>query len=336
MRDTMPTPHPVQVLNDYSRRFPGAWAQFAAFREMRGRELPDWPDWCWMPVAGAYAVVSQGGDIPPELVPDVGVLHALASWRLSKGIYRFDPELYEAIASTPLEREIPADVLLRLPEWCVYVEAREPDRPELRGFWACLEADANDGSRELCLVWDLETRPLCLPVHLVPGGTVAECLTDTVEASLVHAPPTSAETLDQARQDAAATAPFVARLINLVLYLCADAPDLDREPVRAQPTKTKQGRRWFPADKPQVFEVGTRTARWLREARAKAEASDPGTGAHVAPHVRRAHWHGFWTGPRDKPEARRFSVRWLPQIPVGFSVEDLDRLVPVVKRVEKG
>jgi hypothetical protein len=99
-----------------------------------------------------------------------GVMQALTAWRLSQSIYRFEPSIYEEVASTPLDSELPADLLLRLPEWCVYIEAREPNVPDLHGFWATLESDANDGSRELRLVLDTDARPMPLPVHLLSGG----------------------------------------------------------------------------------------------------------------------------------------------------------------------
>jgi hypothetical protein len=340
MGDTMTTPRPVEVLNTYSKRYPDAWAQMEWFRAAKGSDLGDWPDWCWVPVAGAYAVVSRGGDIDHALVPDVAVIHALAAWRLSQGIYRFDPEIYEEVASTPLARELPSDLLLRLPEWCVYVEAREPDQPALRGLWACLESDVNDGSRELRMVMDFDgSDPLCLPLHIVPNATLEQCLEDTMEHTAIqaiqhgHAPPSEQVVVDY-RETGRQMRSQVARLANLVLYLCADAPDLDRQPMRAEPRKTKRGPRWFPAERPSQIEVGARTARWLREARARVQALPPGEErGPVTPHIRRAHWHGFWSGQLSKPDERRFSLRWLPQIPVGFSMDDLDELVAVVKRV---
>lgn len=36
------------------------------------------------------------------------------------------------------------------------------------------------------------------------------------------------------------------------------------------------------------------------------------------PHVRRAHWHGFWSGPRKSEKQRTFSVQWLPPIAVAM------------------
>ncbi|MDR1660399.1 MAG: hypothetical protein LBR94_08720, partial [Desulfovibrio sp.] len=49
-----------------------------------------------------------------------------------------------------------------------------------------------------------------------------------------------------------------------------------------------------------------------------------GESAPRRAHIRRAHWHGYWTGPRkprpDIPEERqwrRFSYRWLHPMLVG-------------------
>ena len=34
------------------------------------------------------------------------------------------------------------------------------------------------------------------------------------------------------------------------------------------------------------------------------------------PHWRRAHWHSYWTGPRDGERIAR--LKWIPPIPVGL------------------
>jgi hypothetical protein len=46
----------IKVGHDY----PDAWAQAESFRSGRGPGF-DWPDWCYLPLAGSYAVVSNGG-----------------------------------------------------------------------------------------------------------------------------------------------------------------------------------------------------------------------------------------------------------------------------------
>ena len=49
-------------------------------------------------------------------------------------------------------------------------------------------------------------------------------------------------------------------------------------------------------------------------------------GTRPRAHIRRAHWHRFWTGPRDGERTPR--VKWLPPIPV--NVDDLDAMPAVV------
>ena len=48
------------------------------------------------------------------------------------------------------------------------------------------------------------------------------------------------------------------------------------------------------------------------------------------PHVRRAHWHGFWSGPRES-DARKLSLKWLP--PIQDNLDLGDDLPAVVRPV---
>jgi len=66
------------------------------------------------------------------------ILAALAPWHESKGVYWFDPELLAALEDTTLDADIPVQVLLRLPEWCMYVATPGGLAGEagLRGFYA--------------------------------------------------------------------------------------------------------------------------------------------------------------------------------------------------------
>ena len=59
---------------------------------------------------------------------------------------------------------------------------------------------------------------------------------------------------------------------------------------------------------------------------------EPGesTGTHASPrpHIRRAHWHSFWIGKKDQPDARSVTLKWLPPIPVNVTgVDDLTTTV---------
>ena len=77
------TPRPITHVHDVRARYPHAFDQMREFRREKGRGLPDWPDWCWVPMAGGYAVVSGGGPnrVPVEKVPDIALVGSPISQR---------------------------------------------------------------------------------------------------------------------------------------------------------------------------------------------------------------------------------------------------------------
>ena len=64
-------PRPLAHLTVAGKIYPQAWQQFDVFRQMRGKDgFDNWPEWCYCPLAAAYAIVSGGGDnrvAPDEL-----------------------------------------------------------------------------------------------------------------------------------------------------------------------------------------------------------------------------------------------------------------------------
>lgn len=321
---------PRQHLAAAGKLYPGAWKQIDAFRAMRGGELPDWPEWCFLPAAGYYAIVSGGGDnrVPLDLVPDIARLAALGAWRVTQGIYRFDPDLYESISSTQLNGDLPAELLTRLPAWCVYIEMQ--DAPGIYGFFAHMESDANTGEPELRLLIDTEDALLPMPLH-VGRWDLVTALEETMRVcrtqAVVHGLP--------APGSAAHLAPLIAPMVSLVLYLCSENADYAR-PHAPKTKRTKKGERLFPADKPTTWDVGLRIGAALRRARTsddQRETEESGTHARPRAHIRRAHWHTFWTGPRDGE--RKAKVKWLPPIPVNVEGEsELPATVYPLKKTE--
>jgi hypothetical protein len=127
----------------------------------------------------------------------------------------------------------------------------------------------------------------------------------------------------------------VSPLVSLVLYLCSQAAEINetgagkRVPTRPTPQKTKKGMRIFAPDQLSQWEVAYRLGAALRQALLEHEPSEPtGTHASPRPHIRRAHWHSFWVGKKDQPDARSVTLKWLPPIPVNVvGVEDLTTTV---------
>ena len=182
---------PREHLAVAGRLYPDAWRRVDELRAGRGKDLPSWPDWCVLPLAGAYAIVSADAGLSRldcDLVGDVGRMGALAAWRVTQGIYRFDPAVFDSVRETTLDGEIPCSVLYRLPEWCVYVEtpglawAGLP----LHGFWAHLEWDTNTGRTELRLLTDSDAGLLPIVLHIGPW-TLSEAMDRSLSESMHNA-----------------------------------------------------------------------------------------------------------------------------------------------------
>jgi len=317
---------PRQILETFGQRHPGAWR---ALDNLRAGRLGAWPVYVYAPldlagVALATAQRTAGRPLPShtwEIIAPAQELAGLAAWRVTQQVFRFDPDLYQALLETPIAGLIPGAHFRRLPAWGVYVETPGLCAPLVGGgetpvhgtfAWLDWRADRREDILTLGLDTDLQ-----LAVGYVPlVGSLDEGLAQ-VEADWREG--RAAGVADSAVPDgfAAAARSVYGRLLSLLLYLCADDADYQRPPWPA-PRRTKKGLRLFPPDQPSIWTVGERIGAVLRHA---TDPREPGTAAadghRSSPraHVRAAHWHSFWRGARDGERER--VVRWLPPILVG-------------------
>lgn len=309
---------PVEHLKAAGQHYPRAWKLIDVFREGRGKDLPKWPAWCFLPMSAWYAIVSEdsgGIAVPLNQVQDIGRLGALGTWRYSQGIYRFDQTIFDQLWNTGISGDLPGDVLLRLPEWCIYIETPGKKYLDdvLYGFFVHLEWDATDHRHELRLLLDMENYLLPQPIH-IGDWPLSKAIERMINESTRHIPtgtmiPLPNQDQYQAWQN------ILAPIMNLILYLCSDEPDFgpSKRPERAKTKRTKKGWKLFPAQKPIVWNIGERIGKQIREY--DATQNPESTVRTVRPHLRRAHWHGYWTGPKDGPQ--RFKYHWIPPLLVG-------------------
>jgi len=335
---------PRDHLAAIGRRYPAAWGTVDKLRADRGKAgLPAWPDWCFLPLAGSYAIISSQARVdrlPLGLIGEVPVLGALAAWRVTQGIYRFDPAVYDAVRDTPIDGEIPCEILYRLPEWCVYIETPDMRWHDaiLHGVFAHLEWDAATGQRhELRLLLDTESGLIPSVLHLGPWP-LREAIDRAYREGVKHIPelsineqtamqvmlPEDDDGMAQMTDDAIKT---TQPIVSLMLYLCSQAAEIGdgaRQP--ANPTlKLVRGKwRMYQADKPTTWDVGVRMGSALRAAYAAEERG----GTHAGPrgHIRRAHWHTIVSGPRLRADGteipaanRERKVLWMPPIAVNLT-----------------
>ena len=255
---------PIHHLNAAMDLYPDTGQMVEQMRAERGKELPEWPDWCFLPMAGWYTIVCAGNRVrrlSPDLVGDVANLAAIATWRYSQGIYRFEPDLVATLTESPVFGALQSETVYRLPEWSVYIETagRQWGLETIHGFWAHLEWDATTTRSELRLLLDCDSTLVGLPLHLGPW-TITESVDRAVgeakrQGESIGLPLQSGPELVQ---DLAET---INPLVALVLNLCSEELEIQDSrqpgttPQRPTPIKTKKGWRWFPAKRPKTWKV---------------------------------------------------------------------------------
>ncbi len=368
----MPEHRAREWMHHYARKYPLMWDLYAHLQSLHeyrrkhgkaafdrmfppaangpfaGMQMEDWPDWCWAPSSAAHSITETltaenaraGRDLRAPSKDAAGIA-AVAAWRATQGIYRFDETLLEELWETPVGKRIPCEVLLRLPAWCCYVElgdslaslAGDP----LHGFFAHLDWDSALNQGLIRFALDVEGSEGLVPLGIVLADDLETGLRLTEERmtkslQLRYGKELTADSVKQlAKTSTQLTSALAPKLLNLVLYLCcdeADVPPSGPRPVRV--AQTKKGRRFLPhAHKSPIYECGTRVGAALRKAREQVRYIDSEiTGRRVDPHVRAPHYHHFWTGPRDGE--RQLICKWFPPIQVGFrGVPEVATIHPV-------
>jgi hypothetical protein len=286
---------PLEFLRAFESCNPKFHRHFEAARRERGRRYPDWPAHVYCADNFAMSNVDLFASFH-----DAQLATAMAAWRVSKSVYVFDDALTSALSETDFRKsEIPAAILRRFPDWCAYIAA---------GLDWCFVSPAydlnarRDELRIIMPVGLIGYDIMSLPLPLNDGWTLRQCL-DALRI------PAGAFT-------SKGTYNTLSRIIATTAYLCADEPDYSG---RDRPLPRSRGPQ-FGAQAPSVWHVGARIGAQLRaqtERHAAAVASGPRHGPR--PHIRRAHWHGYWCGPKARPELR---AKWIPPTLIGCDNDD--------------
>jgi len=342
------TCRPLQVLQAISREYPGLWKNVDATRARHRKGLKAWPDSCFIPMSfirnliNHYFICHTNKNRERKITAKTAVVCALAAWRGTQGIYRFDADVYEAVVNTPVDSGFPLDALLHLPEWCVYIET--PGLlflgEKVHGAWIHIDWNVSCEMNYLCFLIDttslvtvsvqLTNEPIEKQLNNIAAKDIAQG-----EACIFPNP----AVLN-------ASVSLLSTLISLALFICTQAAEVDGGSERlANPApRRRQGGEFRTLAPNQVttWEVGVRMGAALRRARQLSVASEEGgeKGLRNSPrgHIRSGHWHKAVTGPRKNKDGtvvptsqRKLKVRW--QQPLAINIKDLGALPATVRPV---
>lgn len=305
---------PLKLVRLWPKLLPGCYEQLDHLAGAKTDGEIWWPDYCALPISAAFTLLrGQEGMDDQMSARSAAELTACWTWRQNKIVYSFDPDLASALAAQVEDLTdtdvLPVDLLLHLPYRIIYVKA--PGLMEHSdGFFTWIEWDVNRKAPELRvqLVLDDMCHSIPMVLHLIPGGTIQDCVDDTIRTTQEvnpHPMPVA---------PAKETASFILTAVQLILYLVSVNADVEDEPLPVKSVRTGPKTVNLIRDKAgevSAKQVGIRVGSALRRAtshsRHEGNASTV-AGSHKRPHTRRGHWHHYWTGPRDGN--RELVLKW--------------------------
>lgn len=311
------------------------------------------PPYCYAPLN-----LNTGNINDLETQEDIKFDWLLSIWRKTQGIYRFDNDLLESFNSIlTSDMDLPVDPLLNLPEWVIYCDLEDAKivrkiDPEVKGFLVGINAvelkrgnssigatitiglvsysDKNDP------LADLKYKILNFPLYQSLKQSIR--LTQIIISSINQDTTTeSLSELDAKFQDTESYK-MLNLIFSMLLYLTSQASDIENSsnkalvPKKPKAVKLKNSYKVFPPENASIWNVGYRIGSDLRKAQASLSQQNTTSSQHSSPrpHIRRAHWHGYWVGSK-KENNQKFILKWIP--PTLINVTEDNPIVGTIKNI---
>lgn len=259
---------------------------------------------------------------------DIESLAMFSAWRTTKGIYKFDESLFDALIKSDPIKNVPFSSLLQIPEYACFVVMQNKYYmgKKIVGFFYFLDDDIDAHGSNTNLRFNVvflfkdDSTPQSFSFCKYSDHSITERLFDIIrdgDENIQRAINQSFFDKDKVINDSIETLECA---FILILYISSQKPEYSgSKPSFPTPVKTKKGLRFFPPDKPKIIEIGKSIGEKLRQYEAAQEKQYIESGATKRPHIRRGHWHGVWTGARNSETPQTFKYNWLP--PMGVNIE---------------
>lgn len=144
---------PDRWIREMNRRYPSLWTDLRKGYADPGKILRPKsggmellggvPDWCIIPTLFPFLIMTDkyGEHFYLTHMDKLMTMGSTYIWRCSKGVYRFAPEIYQALVRQPLSGDLPQECLYHMPEWAMYIETPglSYGRLPMEGFIAHLD-----------------------------------------------------------------------------------------------------------------------------------------------------------------------------------------------------
>ena len=217
---------------------------------VRGRRgIPNWRDWCYVPVNVVIGLCQTTPDNGGEFSAFAADFACASAWWLGKGIYRLDAPYLLGLWNAPLGPSDPLPVaqMLALPDWCLYVDCAgqiQVGNLPMHGFFAFLDDRfLPNGKRlwpelHLTMLLDLKGEVISLDRHipLLSGQTLAQSLTHLTEQANYNGARIEERDVDGIAEELLADE---GSMLTILRFISGYSQDLKRHGVPDYPRRKK-------------------------------------------------------------------------------------------------
>lgn len=251
-------------------------------------------------------------------------------WGKYKQIYRFDNTLFEVLTEETMSGDIPVRILLdRLPFNAFFIDNPIKDQKgnEFRGVYVVKVESRNGPQLLLYFVMSTEERDFCF--CYVPLA-LGEKPLDTLIQDVNSLNDIDKHTYEEYTQGMESQRYLAKKALNLLVYLCSEEQDTEKVVIRVPKGKKKE-------TKVRKTYVGKKLGRTIYETKKRYVYDEKGAiglgkGTPKAPHLRKAHYHSFWTGKKDKPEERKLVVKFVA--PTYINGEERENIETTTRKIK--
>lgn len=250
-----------------------------------------------------------------EFAENICTLITMHAWSKTKFVYVFNAELLEELNKTKLGT-LPSQALIDLPAWCIFMQLPKDtvfiNEIPCVGAWVHLDRD-DEGYSFMLSIYCLDT-----PIKHIPISLAHQTLEEGI--AKYNAVFTQAK-------DKKEYLKFIEIFIKMAAYICSAESDI----VKVESKKKLKFIRNTPTETT-FWGVGERIGAAISRYKKVYESEIRNLPyAPRRPHVRKAHWHHYWTGTTDK---KKLICKWLPPIPINWEWAN-EELPTVIHKVKK-
>ena len=330
---------PLRCLQQAQARYPVKFSELRQKWDSSGTESPPFPD-------TVRLIGLSGGCSVADAVGEATFLCACAGWGAFRKVYAFDEALAQSLVFQVEDLSdtdvLPAQILNQLPFPCFYVQAADIVANGYDGFFVWKER----GGEEIQLRF-LFVSANCQSI--LPGGvslrqkvSLGDCFPGAEEIAqdviyrAFHGDELAlrliAGTLPSDAPAGAFLRKMVLRAVQLVLYIIsADAevsssPKIEKTPSEGVLVNSENDLTYVDT---QIYDVGVAIGHALRQDARSSRGAGGGKSAARRAHVRRGHWHHYWTGPKKDPDLRQLVLKWINPMNVTGIENETVQVTPV-------